>query len=151
MTVRAATHFDNLITAFAPVSGGDPYGWHRICEKGLTPRITVHGAAFDNETGKQITESGACRASNYPHETTWESANPLVKPAFRIFHHKYDGVHDASCCDKVDKLLRAHGYAGEEEFLLNDNERRSLANHLWQEAYNRPILDFFMSRTNKKK
>ncbi|MCI0365322.1 MAG: hypothetical protein L0219_15745, partial [Phycisphaerales bacterium] len=26
MTTRASTHFDNQITAFAPVAGGDPYG-----------------------------------------------------------------------------------------------------------------------------
>jgi poly(3-hydroxybutyrate) depolymerase len=151
MTVRAATHFDDLITAFAPVSSGDPYGWHRICEKGLTPRIIVHGAGLDNETGKQITERGACLAKNYLRETAWESANPEVKPVFRVFHHKYDGVHDASCCDKVDALLRSHGYAGEKEFLLDDNRERNLANHLWQEAYNRPILDFFISQINEKK
>jgi hypothetical protein len=73
-----------------------------------------------------------------------------VKPAFRIFHHKYDGIHDSSCCDKVDKLLRSHGYTGEKEFLLEDSRERNLANHLWQEAYNRPILDFFLSRIGKK-
>jgi hypothetical protein len=151
MTARAATHFDNLITAFAPVSSGDPYGWHRVCEKGLTPRIAVHGASYDNETGKQINEREACRASNYLQEMTWESANPIVKPAFRIFHHKHDGVHDASCCDKVDRLLRSHGYISEKEFLLDDDQQRSLANHLWQEAYNRPLLDFFKNQINKKK
>lgn len=151
MTVRVATHFDNLITAFAPVSSGDPYGWHRICEKGLTPRIIVHGAGYDNETGKQITERGSCLADNYLHEMTWESANPAVKPTFRVFHHKNDGVHDASCCDKIDKLLSSHGYPGEKEFLLDNNRERNLANHLWQEAYNRPILDFFISQSDKKK
>lgn len=34
MTVRAATHFEALVTALAPVSSGDPYGWHRICAPG---------------------------------------------------------------------------------------------------------------------
>jgi pimeloyl-ACP methyl ester carboxylesterase len=151
MTVRAATHFDNLITAFAPVSSGDPYGWHRICEKGLTLRTSVHGSPFDNETDKQINERGACLAENYPHEMAWDSSQPAVKPSFRIFHHQNDGGHDSSCCDKLDKQLRTNGYKGEKEFLSNDNQERNLANHLWQEAYNRAILDFFNSQTDKRK
>lgn len=150
MTVRAATHFDNLLTAFAPVSSGDPYGWHRICEKGLTPRILVHGLGYDKETGKQITEHRACEAGQYPQEKMWESMNPSVKPAFRIFHHKNDGVNDRSCCAKVDKLLRSHGYPGATEFLLDDGQPRGLASHLWQEAYNRPLLEFFTSQIIKK-
>jgi len=52
MTARAATHLDGLITAL-PRFQRRPYGWHRICEKNLSPRQTVFGAGFDNETGKQ--------------------------------------------------------------------------------------------------
>lgn len=150
MTVRAATHFDDLITAFAPVSSGDPYGWHRLCEASLTSRTTVHGAGFDNETGKQIIEQGSCRAQAYPHEKTWDSARPAVKPTFRIFHHEMDGINDLSCSEKVGKLLRQHGYPGSSDFLLRGG-RRSLANHLWQDAYNRPILDFFSNQPDVRK
>lgn len=143
MTVRAATHFDALVTSFAPVSSGDPYGWHRICEPGLTQRTIVHGAGFDNETGKQIIEPGACQAASYPNEKPWESMNPPVKPAFRVFHHEDDGINDRSCAEKVVRQLRAHGYREVPAFWLRGDARRSLANHLWQDAYNVPILEFF--------
>jgi pimeloyl-ACP methyl ester carboxylesterase len=148
MTVRAATHFDNRVTAFAPVSSGDPYGWHRVCEPGLTPRKTVHGAGFDNETGKQIPERDACRAQAYPNEKPWDGTNPARKPTYRVFHHRNDGIHDRSCGEKVDRLLRAHGYLGLPAFWL-DGGRRSLANHLWQDGYNRPILEFFSSQLGR--
>ena len=150
MTARAGTHFDDFVTAFAPVSSGDPYGWHRVCEAGLTLRTKVHGAGFDNETSKQITERDACRAESYPHEKNWDSARPAVKPAFRIFHHEMDGINDASCSEKVGKLLREHGYLGPQDFILRGG-RRSLANHLWQDDYNRPLLDFFASQLRMEK
>jgi poly(3-hydroxybutyrate) depolymerase len=144
MTVRAATYFDNLVTAFAPVSSGDPYGWHRVCEAGATARTTVHGAGFDNETGKRITERDACRADAYANENPWDSAKPTVKPRFRIFRHEEDSINDRSCGEKIGKLLRRQGYGGLPDFVLRGG-RRSLANHLWLDAYNRPILDFFSS------
>jgi len=150
MTVRASTHFDNWITAFAPVSNGDPYGWHRVCESGLTVRTEVHGAGFDNETGKRITDLDACRAESYPNEKPWDSARPLVKPTFRIFHHENDGINDLSCSEKVGKLLRQHGYPEVPALLLRGGQR-SLVNHLWQDAYNRPILEFFSSQFDKSK
>ncbi|MBH0775495.1 hypothetical protein [Nocardia bovistercoris] len=145
MTVRAATHFNGLVKGFAPVSSGDPYGWHRVCEAGLTPRVKVEGAGYDNETGKQIIESDACRSESYPNEVAWDEGKAAVKPTFRMFHHELDGINDLSCADKVVRQLRAHGYPGEPDFLLHGG-RRGLANHLWQDDYNRPILDFFTSR-----
>ncbi|MBL8521196.1 MAG: hypothetical protein JNK75_11035 [Betaproteobacteria bacterium] len=147
MTVRAATHFDHLVTAFAPVSSGDPYGWHRRCEAGTTARKAVHGAGFDNETMKQITERDACVAAAYPNEKPWDSAKPAIKPAFRVFRHAEDGINDASCNRKVSQRLREQGYRGAPDFELQGG-RRSLANHLWLDAYNRPILDFFSSQLN---
>lgn len=145
MTARAGTHFDNLVTAFAPVSSGDPYGWHRLCKAGSTARKTVHGAGFDNETGRQITERDACRAEAYPNEKPWDSSRPQAKPAFRIFRHEEDGINDQSCGQKISKLLRQHGYRGFPDFVLQGG-RRGVENHLWLDAYNRPILDFFASQ-----
>lgn len=149
MTVRASTHFDNLITAFAPVSSGDPYGWHRVCERGTTVRNNVHGAGFDNETGKQIIEMNACNATAYPREKVWDTSGTRTKPAYRVFHHEMDGINDISCGNKVSLQLRAHGYAGEPDFRLRGG-RRSLANHLWQDAYSRPVLDFFAAQLKEK-
>ncbi|MCW1431741.1 hypothetical protein [Novosphingobium sp. JCM 18896] len=149
MTVRAATHFNGLVTAFAPVSSGDPYGWHRVCEPGLTARTKVHGTGFDNETGKQIVEPRSCQAEDYPAEARWDDGGAASKPRFRLFRHENDGVNDASCGEKVERLLRRHGYPGEADFLLRGG-RRSLLNHLWQDAYNQPILDFFSARVSAR-
>lgn len=145
MTTRAATHFDKLVTAFAPVSSGDPYGWHRRCEAGSTARRTVHGAGFDNETGRQITKRDACHAEAYPNEKPWDSSKPQIKPAFRVFRHELDGINDQTCSQKVSRLLRQHGYRGFPDFVLQGG-RRGVENHLWLDAYNRPILDFFAAQ-----
>jgi hypothetical protein len=150
MTVRASTRFGNLITAFAPVSSGDPYGWHRVCEKGVSRRDTVHGAGYDNETGKRISEPESCRSARYPNEKPWDGAGTRRKPIFRIFHHAYDGINDRSCGDKVAALLRRHGYPEEPAFRLIGDQRRSLANHLWLDEYNRPILEFFSDQLREK-
>lgn len=149
MTVRASTRFGNLITAFAPISSGDPYGWHRVCEKDTTRHSTVHGAGFDNATGKQIIEPTACRSANYPNEKPWDGTDLSRKPVFRIFHHKYDGINDLSCSEKVATLLRQHGYPEVPAYQVVSNERRSLENHLWLDDYNRPLLEFFASQLRK--
>ncbi|MBT9525733.1 MAG: hypothetical protein IV105_10785 [Rhizobacter sp.] len=149
MSTRAATHWGTRVTAFAPVSSGDPYGWHRVCEAGTTARATVHGAGFDNETGKQITEREACRAAAYPNEQPWDDAGPGPKPAFRIFRHEEDGINDRSCGEKISQLLRERGYRGAPDFVLQGGPR-SLANHLWLDAYSRPLLDFFAAELSAR-
>jgi pimeloyl-ACP methyl ester carboxylesterase len=149
MAARAGTHFDNLVTAFAPVSSGDPYGWHRVCEAGATLRTKVHGISLDNETGKRITEPGSCQAESYPNERPWDSTGPSVKPAFKVFRHHEDGINDQSCSEKISGLLQRNGYRGQPDFVLRGG-RRGLANHLWLEAYNRPILDFFANQNDAR-
>lgn len=146
MTVRAATHFDGLVTAFAPVSSGDPYGWHRVCDASLSPRRTVFGIGLDNETKKQIIEEGACRASAYPNEMPWETQKPAKKPAFKLFQHEKDGIHDFSCHEKVRTQLTVHGYPDTGPFVVRDEGRRRLVHHFWQSAYTQPVLDFFKSQ-----
>lgn len=146
MTVRAATHFNYAITAFAPVSSGDPYGWHRVCKPGITRRRTVHGAAYDNETGKQIIEVDSCRSPGYPREKPWDGGRHPAMPIFRIFHHRLDGINDYSCGEKVRKQLREHGYPESPPFVLQGDGQRRLRHHLWQDEYNRPLLEFFASQ-----
>jgi len=145
MTLRAATRFDDRIAAFAPVSSGDPYGWFRVCRRGMTARTTVHGVAYDRETRRMISEPGACRANAYPNERPWDSARPARKPPFRFFHHRNDGIHDLSCADKARAQLLAHGYP-EAPPLVLEGGRRSYETHLWQDEYSRPLLEFFASR-----
>ncbi len=143
MATRAGTHFQGLVTAVAPVSSGDPYGWHRVCEPGLTARRTVQGVALDNDTGKRISEAGACESPNHRNEAPWDGAAHASSPVFRLFHHAFDGVHDRSCATRLERQLALRGYRSEPTFLLQGDGRRSFANHLWQDAYSAPVLEFF--------
>ena len=115
----------------------------------MNVRTKVHGGGFDNETGKQIIERDSCRAESYPNERSWDSAKPNVKPAFRVFRHHEDGIHDQSCSAKISTLLQRNGYRGQPDFVLSGG-KRGLANHLWLDAYNRPILDFFASQAEAR-
>lgn len=150
MTVRTATHFGDRIAAFAPVASGDPYGWHRVCVAGMTRRTTVHGAGFDNETLKRIDEPDACAAPAYPNGKPWDDAGSARKPAFRAFRHRQDAINDVSCSRKVEAQLRTRGYPAAPSFELDDNDRRSFANHLWLDAYTRPLLEFFAERRHDR-
>lgn len=145
MAVRAASRFSDLVTAIAPVSSGDPYGWFRDCTPRTGDRANVFGAGFDLETGRQIVESGACEAASYPNERPWDGASSAAKPAFRQFHHAQDGINDRSCVAKVRTQLLARGYPEAAPFML-DGASRSIDLHYWLDDYNEPILSFFESR-----
>ena len=145
MAVRAASRFAELVTAFAPVSSGDPYGWFRDCTRRAGDRVNVAGAGFDSETRRQIVEPGACAAGSHPNEKAWDGATSAPKPAFRQFHHAQDGINDRSCVDKVRTQLLARGYPEAAPFML-DGPSRSVDAHYWLDAYNAPLLAFFASR-----
>ncbi len=69
MTVRAATHFDGLITAFAPGAACDPYGTY--FDASVDTGREARGMGIDREAGKRITESGAgglAAVTSYRHE-----------------------------------------------------------------------------------
>ena len=104
---------------------------------------------YIDKTGKMIIERGACRADSYPNEKPWDSMNPRVKPTFRVFYHEDDGIHDRSCAEKLIRQLRAHGYPEVPAFRLGGDGRRSLADHLWQQAYSVPVLEFFAGQLDK--
>lgn len=145
MTVRAASRLGDRITAFAPVSSGDPYGWTRDCSPRAGDRPNVFGAGFDNETGRQIIEPDACASTAQPNEKPWDGATVLPKPGFRAFHHAQDGINDRSCVDKVRRQLADRGYAEQPPFML-DGTARSADAHAWMDAYNTPLLAFFASQ-----
>ena len=145
MTIRVGTELDNLITAFAPVSAGDPYGTETNCDTSLSRRKSAKGILTDLETKKQIIEYGACASRGYPNEKKWNSTLPSRKPAFKQFHNEADGIVDISCMKKAQKQLRRHGYRDAGAFILRDR-RRHVFFHLWLLRYNQPILDFFKSQ-----
>lgn len=144
MTILASTHFDDKITAFAPVAAGDPYGTY--FNGSFIPKIDIRncasGAFVDIETNININLINACVSSSYPNEIEWVSANPSIKPSFKQFHHSKDGVCDISCMEKVQEQLIEHGYKNDGDFIL-DGGFRSILKHSWQKQYNQPILDFF--------
>jgi pimeloyl-ACP methyl ester carboxylesterase len=143
MAVRAATEMPDLFAAVASVSAGDPYGWHRECIAGSTGRTNVHGYGLDNETRKRIDSVDACRADAYPNERPWPVGAGTTRPAVRRFLHRDDGILDPSCGDKLGAQLRRHGYAEAPPFEIAATGRRGYAAHLFQDAYTRPLLDFF--------
>lgn len=144
MTVRAATSIGELITAFAPVAAGDPYGWTRDCTPLSTDRVNVFGHAVDNETRRPISRIGACAAAAYPSERPW-GGSALTRRPVRIFHHAQDGILDRSCVDKLQAQLVAHGHATTAPYVLDGGSRRVSA-HYWQDGYNAPLLDYFDSQ-----
>jgi poly(3-hydroxybutyrate) depolymerase len=144
MTVRAATHLGERLAAAAPVSGGDPYGWRRECIAGLTPRRTVNGIGRAIATGRPISEPEACGAPDAPAPTStprWDEPAGR-KPPMRVFLHREDGIHDASCAHALAARLRRQGYPLEADVELVGG-RRSLASHLWLDAYTPIVLEFF--------
>lgn len=145
MAVRAASRLGDRITAFAPVSSGDPYGWTRDCTPRAGDRPNVFGAGFDNETGRQIIEPGACLSSTQPNERPWDGAPLGARPAFRVFHHAQDGINDRSCVDKVRAQLARRGYPETAAFTL-DGTARSADVHYWLDDYNAPLLAYFATQ-----
>jgi poly(3-hydroxybutyrate) depolymerase len=145
MTVRAASQFADRVSAFAPVAGGDPYGWFRDCTPRPTDRPNVFGAGFDAETRRQIIEPGACTAPAYPNEKPWDGASVAAKPPVKVFHHAQDGIVDASCVDKLRTQLSANGFPQEAPLTLQGGARSAEA-HAWLDAYGLPLLEFFESR-----
>lgn len=149
MTIRAATYFDNQITAFAPISAGDPFGTDTICDTSLSKRKSAKGILVDRETSKQIIENGSCEAPSYPNESKWQSANPQKKPAFKQFQDASDGIVDLSCMKKAGTMLAKQGYRDRGAFIIPSSGKKDVFKHLWQDAYNEPILDFFDSELNR--
>lgn len=144
MTILAATHLPDQVTAFAAVSAGDPYGTHMdMGTTTLLRRTAAPGVFRDNETGKLISAPGAAAAKDYPNEARWPSPQCERKPAFKQFHHQGDAGVDISCMEKARTLLVEHGYRDAGPFIVRDAGRKALWKHFWLGRYNRPLLDFF--------
>jgi hypothetical protein len=148
MTIRASTHFNEKITAFAPVSAGDPYGTDTVCDTSLSERTTAKGILKDRETGKQIIVDDACLSTEYKRESSWDSATSGPKPAAKQFQHRLDGVVDITCMQKVTTLLKQNGYPVEDGYVIRGMGSKKAQNHLWLKRYNKRILEFFSAQTN---
>ncbi len=149
MTILAATSFDAGVTAFAPVSAGDPYGTYIDCRPNLTPRQGAPGLFYDRDTGKTIGEDDSCIPGMPRNEKEWKSQNPVQKPWFKQFHNEGDAGVDISCMKKVRTQLLAHGYRDGGPFVLRAGSGKKLWKHFWLRGYNEPILAFFISHKKK--
>ncbi|MCA9360859.1 hypothetical protein KC730_03145 [Candidatus Kaiserbacteria bacterium] len=143
MAILTATHFDNLITAFAPVASGDPYGTYFDCDPSLSLRESAKGAGFDRETNKQITEAGACLPNAHFRDRSLETVSSNQKIPFKMFHSVDDGIVDISCQKKAEAMLVQQGYINDGAYVLLSQSSRNVWSHLWQAEYNIPVLDFF--------
>lgn len=143
MTILVATHFSDKITAFAPVSAGDPYGtYFDMSVKG--PRKCGPGVWRDSETNEKINVLNACISDKYSNEIEWPKTKNSIP--FKQFHNQGDAGCDFSCMQKVRELLVEHGYKDEGAFTL-DHGKRNIEEHFWQREYNQPLLDFFKGYT----
>lgn len=148
MTILAASHFPDKITAFAAVSAGDPYGTHM--DMGTIPplkRPTAPGVFRDNETRRIISAPNAAGAHDYPNEVDWPQTHVHPMPAFKQFHHERDAGVDLSCMEKARRQLVEHGYRDADAFIVRDTGRKALWKHFWLGLYNRPLLAFFAQCT----
>lgn len=145
MTVLAATHFGDKISAFAPVSAGDPYGIYVDCIQ--VPLRDTPGKLIDSETNKPINEKNACKADSYTHEKQWRVMG--FQTSFKLFYHEGDGVDDTSCKEKIQHLLVEHGYKDDGSFVIKNVGIKRIINHFWREEYNQPLIEFFIRYANK--
>lgn len=150
MTTLAATHFDYLITAFAPVAAGDPYGAYLDCSQNPAKRRNAPGVVFDIETHEKISSTGACAASTYPNEIEWPSTNRTVKPPFKQFNHQGDALVDMSCKEKVQRLLVENGYKDDGSFIMENTGKKTVLKHLWMKEYNQPLIEFFKKNSKER-
>lgn len=152
MTILASTHFPELITAFAPVATGDPYGTVMdMSTHPLVERPTAPGVFRDRDTRKKIGEIGAADGAAYSGDRLWpKSDNGKKKPVFRQFHHEGDSVVDMSCMKKAGRQLVRHGFKDDGAFIVRSRGRRSIWSHFWQREYNRPLLEYFARLAGKE-
>ena len=143
MASRTATHFDDRITAFVSVAGGDPYGTRLNCDITLDTRPEAPGIFVDRETGRGIQNEDACLSPSYPNEMTWETTNPVTKPPYMLAYHTDDGVVNNSCMEKLNTQLITHGYSNGGALILTGGALDPEEAHHWQPDYNQPIIDFF--------
>jgi pimeloyl-ACP methyl ester carboxylesterase len=144
MISLAATQFSDRVTAFAPVSAGDPYGTRIDCSTNPARRANAPGLFIDRETGSGISAAGACSSESYANEWTWPAPGN-TSAVCRQFYHEGDLAVDVSCQEKLGLMLEAHGYPCEAPYVLALESRRRLVDHFWLDEYNQPILDFFDS------
>ncbi|MFC1645757.1 hypothetical protein ACFL2Y_01085 [Candidatus Omnitrophota bacterium] len=175
-TLLSATHFNDKITAFAPVAGGDPYGaYFDMSHPEKLGRDCTPGGMKDSETHKPINWKNAAKSESHPNEKKWPKT--IKNIPFKQFHHELDCTCDISNMEKAREQLISHGYIEDENgpfrltldadpghvkgyCIYNDPTRPGrrgvrgeqlccIEDHFWQEQFSQPILDFFKKHSKK--
>jgi hypothetical protein len=148
-----STHLNDKVDAFVLVAGGDPYGMYGdmgYIHPTKPMRKCVPGTVRDNENQDLIDVPNICLSDSYPNELKWPETKRSIP--FKQFIHEDDGLVDMSCMRKAQEQLIGHGYQDDGPFIVtrstdpvNPNLKISqgLDDHLWQEQYTQPMLDFF--------
>lgn len=143
MATRAAAELGNKITAFAPISAGDPFGTASICDTSLSKRTSAKGILVDNQTGLEIVKDNACGTS-VDNEALWPSG--VRRPPVKQFQSESDGIVDFSCFRQAMAMLEKNGFPVSQPFVIQHQDKKNPFHHLWNEAYNMPLLNFFESQ-----
>lgn len=153
MTILAATHLQANITAFAPVSAGDPYGTYMDCADRGTGRENAPGRWYDAETSLEICETDSCLSVGYIHEKPWVELLAGNRIFFKQFHHEGDAGVDISCMKKAQRLLSQSGYNDAGSYIIKNTGQKKPWKHFGQREYNKPLIAFFkrFSKQENKK
>ena len=145
MTILAAVHFKNELTAFAPVSAGDPFRtYFDMTTHPLFERTCAPGVFRDSDTHRKINKRDACRVEDASDNAVSEGNSATIEKSipFKQFHHTGDAGCDFSCMQKARNILVKKRFRDDGAYIV-DRGRRRVANHFWQDEYNEPIINFF--------
>lgn len=126
MATRAAAELGDELTAFAPISAGDPFGTNAICDASLSARTSAKGILVDSQTGLEIVKDHACASSIYT-EAPWPGGH---RPPVKQFQDEADGIVDYSCFLKATEMLKRNGFPVEVPFVIPRNGKKDPFKHL---------------------
>lgn len=145
MAMRFGTQRDDVVTAFAMVAAGDPYGSRQDCDPATSDHAGVVGLLMDRGTEIEVNDANpACVKAGgvYPNEQTLQTTSPAWRPRAKLLYHDLD-VLDRSCKTKVHDILTAASYPIDREYRIVATGAKSVTHHLWKEEYNYPVIEFF--------
>ncbi len=148
MAVKAASQLFHLISGFAVISAGDPYGTKISCFKSRSRLSSYDRVLTDNETKKNLGKENSCKSASYKNELKWPEIKSRFNLPFILLYHEGDPFIDSSCVLKLKTILVSNSFEGKKDFKVKQKGWKRSVNHEWLEEYNKPLLDFFKRESN---